>query len=170
MLKKALHYLFYFNLGILFSKYGELIVNQYMTKKNLLISVLLFIFSEISLFYQPQFYKINSLLSGITGTFLVCHMSMMLVNKKYTSYIIHLGEKSMIIFLMHIVIGSGIRIILYKMLNITDPFIHITLGTMAGIGMPIIIYNSIKNKKYLSWLVLNKLPINNQGILKPEKG
>lgn len=54
------------------------------------------------------------------------------------------GELSMVIFLMHILAGSGTRIILLKFFDIHNWFVHIVFGTAIGIVAPVIIYSMMK--------------------------
>lgn len=51
-----------------------------------------------------------------------------------------LGGSSMSIYLAHIVIGSGVRIVLAKFLHITDIYIHSIIGCMAGILISVILW------------------------------
>ncbi|MCE0270409.1 hypothetical protein LVT68_25740, partial [Klebsiella pneumoniae] len=58
-----------------------------------------------------------------------------------------LGEMSMIIYLLHILVASGSRVILIKVLHVNDWIAHLTIGLLAGIIIPILIYRYIKNTK-----------------------
>ncbi|MCY2298214.1 acyltransferase, partial [Klebsiella pneumoniae] len=58
-----------------------------------------------------------------------------------------LGEMSMIIYLLHILVASGSRVILMKVLHVNDWIAHLTIGLLAGIIIPIHIYQYIKNTK-----------------------
>ena len=49
-----------------------------------------------------------------------------------------LGRRSLEIYLMHLIAGSGIRIILHKFLGIDDVTIHLIAGTVFGIILPLI--------------------------------
>ena len=42
------------------------------------------------------------------------------------------------IYLMHVLAGSGVRVILNKFLGIDSVSIHIVLGVLAGIALPLI--------------------------------
>lgn len=62
-----------------------------------------------------------------------------------------IGEYSMIIFLVHILAGSGTRIILSKGFGINNWYLHIVIGTIAGVVAPVIFYK-IANKLNLGLL------------------
>ncbi|MGB0664950.1 MAG: acyltransferase family protein [Pontibacterium sp.] len=49
-----------------------------------------------------------------------------------------LGRRSLEIYLMHLIAGSGIRIILHKFLGIDDVTVHLVAGTVFGIVLPLI--------------------------------
>ncbi|HFZ8995334.1 TPA: acyltransferase family protein [Citrobacter freundii] len=58
-----------------------------------------------------------------------------------------IGEYSMIIFLVHILAGSGTRIILSKFLGVDNWYLHIIVGTAAGVVLPIVFYKVTKMLK-----------------------
>lgn len=51
-----------------------------------------------------------------------------------------IGQRSMPIYLAHILAASGTRIVLQKLLGIHDPSIHLLLGTLAGLIGPLLLY------------------------------
>lgn len=48
------------------------------------------------------------------------------------------GRRSLEIFLAHIVVASGTRIVLVQA-GVTDPWVHLVAGTVLGIGVPIVV-------------------------------
>lgn len=54
------------------------------------------------------------------------------------------GEYSMIIFLAHILAGSGTRIVLSKFMGIENWYLHMVIGTAAGVLFPIALYKLSK--------------------------
>jgi fucose 4-O-acetylase-like acetyltransferase len=62
-----------------------------------------------------------------------------------------LGAYSMVIYLVHILAGSGIRIILTKFLHINDIYTHIILGCLFGIFIPILLVK-VSAKLHLTFL------------------
>lgn len=51
------------------------------------------------------------------------------------------------IYLMHILVGSGIRIVLYKVVKIHNFYAHIIIGVIGAIIIPIIIAIFLKKWK-----------------------
>ncbi len=70
-----------------------------------------------------------------------------------------IGEYSMIIFLVHILAGSGSRIILSKVFGISNWYIHIVIGTIVGVVAPVVFYK-IATKFKLGFLF--SYPIKNR--------
>ena len=54
------------------------------------------------------------------------------------SFFAYVGASSMAIYLMHILAGSGIRVILSKLLGVDSLFIHLLFGTLLGVLLPLI--------------------------------
>lgn len=69
------------------------------------------------------------------------------------SWLAYLGRHSLEIYLIHILAGSGLRIVLQKMLDISDPAVHLVLGTLAGIVVPLLVAVSARNWR-MGWLFL----------------
>lgn len=83
---------------------------------------------------------IFKLLLAIIGiAFIVC-VSVSLDRSHKLKVLNYIGSLSMVIFLIHILVASGSRIILNRVFNIHDLTIHIFLGTLLGIAVPIICY------------------------------
>jgi peptidoglycan/LPS O-acetylase OafA/YrhL len=76
---------------------------------------------------------------ALLGISFITLLSMQLAKMKIT-ILETLGSLSMVIYLLHILSGSGARIILSKILHIQNWWIHITSGTIIGIFSPVIIY------------------------------
>jgi fucose 4-O-acetylase-like acetyltransferase len=58
------------------------------------------------------------------------------------------GGASMSIYLMHVLPGSGIRVVLKNDFHIYDPSVHIVLGTAAGLTVPLIAQVLIKKYQW----------------------
>ncbi|WP_413459963.1 acyltransferase family protein [Herbaspirillum huttiense] len=58
-----------------------------------------------------------------------------------------IGRLSMPIFLMHILFGSGARIVMNKVLHLQDPLVHLIVGTAAGVLLPMVAYRVLINCK-----------------------
>lgn len=63
-----------------------------------------------------------------------------------------IGTSSMIIYLMHIIFGSGTRIILSKVAGITSVYAHLIIGTTSGIILPLIASHLIR-RSWLNFLI-----------------
>ena len=50
----------------------------------------------------------------------------------------YIGGASMAIYLMHILAGSGVRVILNKLFIVDELIVHIVVGTLAGVILPLI--------------------------------
>lgn len=49
-----------------------------------------------------------------------------------------LGQASMVIYLMHVLTGSGVRILLSRGLRLNDPTLHLLAGCLAGVLLPLL--------------------------------
>ena len=66
-----------------------------------------------------------------------------------------LGRASLAIYLMHILAGSGTRIVMQKMLGIESAVIHLMVGTVCGLLMPLIAQHLIQKLGVESWFGLD---------------
>jgi fucose 4-O-acetylase-like acetyltransferase len=64
------------------------------------------------------------------------------------SFIAYVGASSMAIYLMHILAGSGVRVIFSKVLDIDSVVLHLLLGTLLGILLPLIALKLINFFKF----------------------
>ena len=78
-----------------------------------------------------------SLFLALTSITFICSLSVFLAARS-VKWLIVIGSSSMAIYLMHIIAGSGVRIILVKLFGITSIEIHLLLGLTAGIGLPLV--------------------------------
>lgn len=78
---------------------------------------------------------ISKLVLGMLGITLTLSVSQYLSKLKW-SFLSFLGRYSLEIYLMHIFFSSGIRILLYKNAGVTDPTLHLLLGTLLGVAIP----------------------------------
>lgn len=62
-----------------------------------------------------------------------------------------LGRNSMAIYLMHTIVSGSLRIVLQKVAHIDDIFVHLLVGTTAGLFIPYFIYKYVLAKKF-NWL------------------
>ena len=51
------------------------------------------------------------------------------------SWIAALGRYSLEIFLLHILMGSGVRVVLQKFMGVSNPVVHLVAGVLFGLGV-----------------------------------
>lgn len=73
------------------------------------------------------------------------------------SLITYIGASSMAIYLMHILAGSGLRVMLSQMLGVDSLFLHLLLGTLFGVLLPLF---ALKIIDYFKISYLFSLPIS----------
>ncbi len=71
------------------------------------------------------------------GIFFTIALSMWLGRMRLDA-LLFIGASSMTIYLMHILAGSGVRVILGKFLGIDSIAVHLIVGTLIGIAGPLI--------------------------------
>lgn len=59
-------------------------------------------------------------------------------------WLLFIGASSMTIYLMHILAGSGVRVILSKFMGIDSIPVHLLLGTLIGLVAPLVAQVIIK--------------------------
>ncbi|MCV9886231.1 acyltransferase family protein [Metabacillus halosaccharovorans] len=89
---------------------------------------------------------------AIIGINLIIVVSVIVSKIKPFKFIEVLGVLSMAIYLLHILAGSGTRIILNGIFNIDNVAIHIVVGTVLGIAFPVIAYKIIEKFKINKYL------------------
>lgn len=64
-----------------------------------------------------------------------------------------LGQAAMVIYLMHILFGSGIRIVLQKFAHLQDPALHILIGLILSMALPYAVYQLSLQQRFsiLRW-------------------
>lgn len=77
---------------------------------------------------------------AIVGIFWISNLSVVL-SKYNVAWLSHLGRQSIIIFLVHILASSGVRIVLTKLFHIENWYFNIISGTVAGIILPLLFYH-----------------------------
>jgi len=83
---------------------------------------------------------------AIAGITLVCSAAMLLArwNQGWVTWLAILGYCSMPVYLMHILTGSGIRIVLSKLLQIHSAAPHLIIGSLAGLLIPVAVFQLSK--------------------------
>ena len=66
-------------------------------------------------------------------------VSISVILSKYSlRFYAYIGASSMSIYLMHILTGSGIRVVLSSVLGVDSFVIHLILGFLAGLLLPLV--------------------------------
>jgi fucose 4-O-acetylase-like acetyltransferase len=78
----------------------------------------------------------------ILATVLVCVMA---GRGKAWAVVDRLGASSMDIYLLHILAGSGTRILLHRGLGITDPVVHLVAGCLVGLTLPLLAARGLRS-------------------------
>lgn len=140
--------LVYFSLGIVFTKHH--LSETLSSNKALLLTMAIFLLSQyffhshLGKFYTDKGYE-SLLLAFISIAFFVS-LSVAIAKKK-NNILQYIGASSMAIYLMHILAGSGIRVILSKFLSVESVSVHIVVGCIAGILLPLLalkVINALK--------------------------
>lgn len=80
---------------------------------------------------------VESLFVAVLSILFVSCLSIHL-SQKPNRAIVFIGTSSMAIYVMHILAGSGARVILGKIFGVTSTFLHIGLGVATGILLPLV--------------------------------
>lgn len=132
----------FFFIGCIFNTYYKHI-EKILSKSSLILLTLLFACSQyIFHFYYNMSYTQTGIFTfglAITAILLITNLSIELV-KTNIYWPRKIGELSMVIYLTHILAGSGARIIISKIFHVNNWYAHIFFGTLIGIILPILFY------------------------------
>ena len=129
--------LVFFILGILFSSHAN--IQWFSTKISVVGTGLIFIVSQwifhsyLLLTHKDKGFE--TLLLAFTGILFIVSFSIYF-SKKFHRFIAVIGASSMAIYVMHILAGSGVRVILTK-LGIYSFSLHLVSGCIVGVLTPI---------------------------------
>jgi peptidoglycan/LPS O-acetylase OafA/YrhL len=131
--------LVYFVLGVIFTSY---IKTEYFSGPKILTGTFLsfvlaqwFFHAELSLKYTDR--GIFSLVLAVISILFVTSLSVNL-SKKPNPLLTSLGAASMAVYLMHIIVGSGARILLKRIFLLESPFLHLIFGCVFAIVIPLL--------------------------------
>ena len=131
-------YFIYFSIGMYFQQY-----NSKITLSNLTLFFVMFLFitfQYITLFHLVDAYNILNSIKLITT---ILSISAVVITSKILAktnlqFLADIGKASMGIYLLHILASSSIRVLLQKVLDNNTFEVHLILGMLAGIIIPII--------------------------------
>ncbi len=142
-------YLIFFNVGIFICEYIE--STKTIEKSNKLIFIFIscicmFIILEYVYIVEKITLLKDMLILPLLGTITVFCYSLLISKYKVQKKVLSLlGKYSLHIYILHILVASGTRIVLLRGFNIDNVTIHIFLGTFLGITLPLIISVLLKN-------------------------
>lgn len=140
--------LVFFCFGIIFTQYFN--IKYFSNKTTFIISFLSFIIGQwyfhkyLSLRYTDI--SIASLSIALLSIIFIVSISSLLA-KNSSRIISYIGASSMSIFLMHVLAGSGTRVILNKVFHIESFTIHVLVGCIVGITAPVLVLIIIEKFK-----------------------
>ncbi len=140
--------LVYFAFGIVFTKYNlSKILSSNMA---LLITMFAFILSQYLFHgYLDKLHTnkgVESLLLACISILFIVSLSIA-ISKTHNRFLAFIGASSMAIYLMHVLAGSGTRVILSKILGFDAVAIHLTIGCLAGVLLPLLALSVINTLK-----------------------
>lgn len=145
----------YFALGSLLYQKG-LIDKLLQFKGSLTISSLLFV--GINAVYISALDSLNnfglqavSFAVALIGIMFTMNVSYRLANMQ-SSVLAVIGSASMTIYLVHILAGSGTRIVLSKLLHVDDVIVHLILGLLVGVLAPLAVQALVDRIKPAAYL------------------
>lgn len=144
----------FFVLGVVFTMHLK--VEHFSSWSALLGLALLFVvgqwFFHSYLSYKYTDKGVESLLLACVSIAFVVSMSLLFSRANY-KFFAYIGSSSMAIYLMHILAGSGSRVILSKVFGIDSVVIHLAVGCLVGVMAPLIalfLIDKLKVKYLLS--------------------
>jgi len=153
---KAFQYLIFFFVGICISRQPPKFPPVNAAISWLLLTATLFTAAIYFYFiYSPKSkvdYGIWFILTGIFGSALIAQLADRAVSNKVFTFFVMLGKKSLPIYLVHIMVASGTRIILMKIFKLYNPAINVLTATIAGVMVPLLVYNYCSKTRHLAWL------------------
>ncbi|MGS2718547.1 acyltransferase family protein [Eionea flava] len=139
------HNLLFFILGIAFFHYFTL--DAAVVSRWFLLWLLLFVVGQYGFYLHEEslgvFSRVAKVLLIVVSILLVVSIAY-LGAKKPKKWIVFVGTASMAIYVMHILAGSGVRIMLSRFLDIDSYIVHLLLGTLMAIIAPLLVFAFIK--------------------------
>jgi fucose 4-O-acetylase-like acetyltransferase len=139
--------LVFFLLGAVFQR------SRLLRYNNVFILTVVLLMSIIGqyLYHQPDFNQTSGgiFLLGLSVISIMAIVSLSEWLSRFNlSFMAYVGASSMAIYLMHILAGSGIRVILNKVLGVDSLMLHLILGTFLGVLLPLVVLKLINYFKF----------------------
>lgn len=150
MINYIFNYSLYFYLGKIIYNYNAILKSKILLIASIIIYMVLngFDFHNMDIKFNVYNELFIGILLAATGSYFILFITRNLKKNKTVCY---LGKMSFQIYLLHIIFGSGIRVVLIKM-HINNIVIHYIVGITLGIIAPILIYKVASKVKILDFL------------------
>ncbi len=139
-LKLVANNLVYFILGIIFTKYD--FSKKFSSTSSLVITWLVFILSQYLFHgYWGMLYTdkgVETLFLAFVSILFIVSLSITIA-KVPCRFLAYIGASSMAIYVMHILAGSGARVLLIQVFAIDAIAIHLVVGCLAGVLLPLLV-------------------------------
>lgn len=140
--------LVFFCFGIVFRQHGKIEnISNFKVFFGILLVFLVgqwLFHSYFSLVYTDK--GVASLMLAFISIIFIASISNILAQRGY-KFLQFIGISSMAIYLMHILVGSGARIILNKVLHIDSLLVHLSIGCIIGVFVPLVALEMINKFK-----------------------
>ncbi len=124
-----------------------------LSSKKLLICIMpLFMIAQLIWIIDTNLPLPAKFLIALIGCFFVLIISFRIDKLKIINWLVTIGKYSLPIYLTHILIISGIRIVLNKLFGFTNGYIMLPLSIISGIYLPILFYRIMVIKLGFYWL------------------
>lgn len=141
----ALHFIaknfVFFMFGVVFSLH--LSIDRLSSRPMLILLAVTFAAAQFVFHYVLGFnYSdrgILSLLIALVSILFVISASAVLAGNRPSEFVMLIGSSSMAIYLIHVLTGSGIRIILSSFMGIESFYVHLVLGCLFALLTPVLV-------------------------------
>lgn len=161
MMSDWMEFYFFFALGDSIHNLFFKQTTQAFLKSWLLLLLLVPVFSLVQLFYlqHDEFFYINNpvgkvefLFIALTGCFAMVVLAFNLQRLNIFHFLRILGYHSIYIYVVHVIVAAGIRIILTNFFGITIAIPLLLAGIFFGVTIPVIFYNLFVKNNFLWFL------------------
>jgi peptidoglycan/LPS O-acetylase OafA/YrhL len=90
---------------------------------------------------------------ALVGCTLMVNLCFKLQSSKSFFWLRYVGFYSLYIYVMHVIIGAGVRVLLISVLGLSNPTIIFILATFCAVIIPIMLYNAAI--KFGLWFLFN---------------
>ena len=118
--------------------------------------VLQYFFSKINLsegddYFVQRFMPVLFAVVSIAGCAFIMNVSYLLQQLNILRFLRVIGYHSLFIYIMHLMVIAAFRILYTNVLGLTNVYLFIVIGIVAGVFIPMVIYN-LAEKVGLGWL------------------